>query len=387
MKKSVEEILFEEQRINKYDLLNKEKFITKTSKYFKEIMNELYQIDYEAIEEYMELISDKDLIKLLQEEKRKELSPALIDLENNIKLASNIHEGDKNNNIKEYKYRNNHKIFSSYSSLNKLNQMNNNNVLNNNSNSNTKENLLKRINITRNANKFNNYQKLRTQNSYRISSINKNNENSIPKKNNDPTNFFNSSNLDSTKHLNEIDVNNKNNKNQKLYKALSRHSEINCMKYLQKLSTYNELGVKRRNDSNNISNDNNKSISIENNDDIIDIINTLENKNENKTIKIESPIKIEKHNEYNYEKLKKMNGYKKKIFNLNDSLEKNKENSTLLNDNTKLLNTINTEEKFDNKNIENVNEYKTKKVKPYYRKVIKNTINNDTNNNYINIKN
>ena len=44
------------------------------------------------------------------------------------------------------------------------------------------------------------------------------------------------------------------------------------MKYLQKLSTYNELGVKRRNDSNNISNDNNKSISIENNDDIIDII-------------------------------------------------------------------------------------------------------------------
>ena len=189
MKKSVEEILFEEQRINKYDLLNKEKFITKTSKYFKEIMNELYQIDYEAIEEYMELISDKDLIKLLQEEKRKELSPALIDLENNIKLASNIDEGDKNNNIKEYKYRNNHKIFSSYSSLNKLNQINNNNVLNNNSNSNTKENLLKRINITRNANKFNNYQKLRTQNSYRISSINKNNENSIPNKNNDPTNF------------------------------------------------------------------------------------------------------------------------------------------------------------------------------------------------------
>ena len=99
MKKSVEEILFEEQRINKYDLLNKEKFITKTSKYFKEIMNELYQIDYEAIEEYMELISDKDLIKLLQEEKRKELSPALIDLENNIKLASNKDEGDKNNNI------------------------------------------------------------------------------------------------------------------------------------------------------------------------------------------------------------------------------------------------------------------------------------------------
>ena len=113
----------------------------------------------------------------------------------------------------------------------------------------------------------------------------------------------------------------------------------------------------------------------------------MENKNENKTIKIESPIKIEKHNEYNYEKLKKMNGYKKKIFNLNDSLEKNKENSTLLNDNTKLLNTINTEEKFDNKNIENVNEYKTKKVKPYYRKVIKNTINNDTNNNCINTKN
>ena len=41
MKKSVEEILFEEQRINKHDFLRKEKFAKKTSKYFKDIMKEL----------------------------------------------------------------------------------------------------------------------------------------------------------------------------------------------------------------------------------------------------------------------------------------------------------------------------------------------------------
>ena len=41
-------------------------------------MKELNEIEYESIEEYYTFISDRDLIKLLQEEKKNELCPDLI---------------------------------------------------------------------------------------------------------------------------------------------------------------------------------------------------------------------------------------------------------------------------------------------------------------------
>ena len=66
MKKSIEEILYEEQRINQHDLLRRESFVNKTSKYFKEIMNEIYDINYESMDSFAELVSDTELIKLLQ---------------------------------------------------------------------------------------------------------------------------------------------------------------------------------------------------------------------------------------------------------------------------------------------------------------------------------
>ena len=387
MKKSVEEILFEEQRINKHDLLNKEKFLTKTSKYFREIMIELYQIDYESIEEYIELISDKDLIKLLQEEKKNELSPALINLENNIKLANNNNKkSDSKNKIKDYNYENNQNIFPLYSHMSRFNTKINNKSFNNNIlTTNLNENqILKKMSITRNLSKNNNYPKLCSKSSYRLSSKNKNNDNSIPKKNHLITNNLDLSNLSSTKELNKIDIKKINNQN--LERAQSRHSEINCMKYLQRYTTYNNLGIKRRNDSNSISKKHNKSISLGDNEELLDIIKTLDNAgniNINKTIKIESPIKYDNENEYNIAKIKKLNKLnklQKRVFNGIDPSGKNKDNSISLIDNSYIINNMNISKLADNEINKNYDKYK-KIGKPYYRKVIRNTINHDNYNN------
>ena len=377
MKKSVEEILFEEQRINKHDLLNKEKFLSKTSKYFKEIMIELYQIDYESIEEYIQLISDKDLIKLLQEEKKNELSPTIINLENNIKLANNNKKSVSKNKIKDYNYGNNQNIFPLYSHMNRFISKINNNSFNNNiltTNLNESQ-ILKKMSITKNLSKNNNNPKLFSKSSYRLSSKNKNNNNSIPKKNHLITNNLDLSNLSSTKELNKIDIKNINNLN--MDRTKSRHSEINCMKYLQRYTTYNNFGVKRRNESNSYSKKHNKSISLGDNEELLDIIKTLDNDgNINKTIKIESPIKFDNDNEYNIAKIKKLSKIKKRVFNGINPTSKNKDNSISLIDNSYIINNINTSKLADNEISKNYDKYK-KIGKPYYKKVIRNTINHD----------
>ena len=62
MKKSVEEILLNEYKLkNKDYYLNKRQIIKKTNLYYKEVMNNFYNIDYEKDPKYQELIKDKEI--------------------------------------------------------------------------------------------------------------------------------------------------------------------------------------------------------------------------------------------------------------------------------------------------------------------------------------
>ena len=392
MKKSVEEILFDEQRINKYDLLNKEKFLNKTSKCFKQIMNELYLIDYEKMNSYLELISDKDLIKLFQEDKKGDLSPALVDLENNIKLASA--DNDKNytnkqNNI--INYREGQNSISAYSYINRIipsqKYKYNNNSVNKNNNLNTSLNgsqTMKKISITRNINKYNsNYKNIFSHNSHRLSLIAKykNKNASVAKRHKLIDNYLDINNLSSSKDLNITESNNYNFNNnyneERTNRIILRNSDISGLKYLQRFTTFNN---KRSNESNNISKKRNNSISVENDDDLIDIINSMENKDKNKNIKAESPIKFENPNRYNCSNYKVVNGLKRKgnkDFNLYI-----KESEYLSNiDNSNTLNTINTG-KMEDENISNYRKYERNEIKPYFRKVIRNSKNYGGMNNF-----
>ena len=389
MKKSVEEILLDEQRINLHDLLSKEKFLNKTSKYFKEIMHELYQINYESTEEYINLITDKDLIKLFQEEKNGDLSPVLLDLENNIKFANDNNDDNYiNKKSKEINYTGSSNSISSYSYINRVNQNKFNNSLNkNNQTLNTSlngSNILKKINLTRNFNRYNsNFKNEYSQSSYRISSklIIKNRNPSISNRHNNLiTNYLDISNLSSSKELNKIEPKN-NNYEQKTNRALSRHIDINNLRYLQRFITYSNQN--KINESNSISKRNNKSISVENDDDIIDLINSMENNEiyRNHSLKVESPIKLEKHNGYNYDIYKRMNGLKRKEYKEFNSYMKTKEYSSLI-DNSNIINVVNTEKNIENDNVSNYRKSEKSEIKPYFKKVIKNLTNNGTINNF-----
>ena len=62
MKKSVEEIILNEYKFKIKDYyLNKKQIIKKTNLYFKEVMNNFYNIDYENNPKYQELIKDKEI--------------------------------------------------------------------------------------------------------------------------------------------------------------------------------------------------------------------------------------------------------------------------------------------------------------------------------------
>ena len=387
MKKSVEEILFEEQRINKYDLLAKEIFINKTSKCFKEIMNEIYEIDYESLNSYTELMTDKDLIKIFQEEKEEELSPVLIVLEKNIKLANenNYYNNNSINRKKdEINYSNRYNTFSNIKF--NSNSLSNNNLLN----SNIKDNKIIKINLNRNMNKYNNYKNLNSNSSGRVSPKLKNENNfSISKKN---LNYLNFSNLNSSKDLNKNKIKSNIQKyDENTSKALSSQSDIVKLKFVHRLSTYNILSAKRSNNSNSRRKDNIKNISIENDDDIIEIINSMDkysnlDDNKNNTLKVESPIKTEIELKENFfKKYKRMSVLKKKPFHDINSFINDKEISSTRKDNSTTLNIISTinikEDENISKKYQKIEKYK---IKPYLKKVIKNETNNFSLNSYSN---
>lgn len=75
MKKSVEHILMKEYMKNTHKSLTNEEMREKTSKCFKEIMNEFYSINFEPIQEYQCLIRDEEFLDLLRIGKPKKFSP------------------------------------------------------------------------------------------------------------------------------------------------------------------------------------------------------------------------------------------------------------------------------------------------------------------------
>lgn len=386
MKKSIEEILFEEQGINKYDKLSINNFTSKNTKCFKEIMKELYQIEYDSMDGYLELISDTNLINLLQKEKKGEF-----DLARKSKNKDIINSSQNADNFKTYSDR---QTISDYNSINELNEYNSkyirafnfNSLLNSSLN---KSQILKKFNRQESENRFNDYDSLyhnRSNNEYRFFSKSK------PKK--DDLNL-NSSNVSSSKDLNKINIRRKC-QNLRTSRALSRHSDANCMRYLQRLTSYNDFGKIRRIESNSVSKNGKINLSIihkgeliENNEKNLDNDNTADDNNikaiKNDSIKIESPVKYNNPDGNNYDKYIKMKKLRGKFYNQINIRKKDVSTSLLNNSYANTLNTINaigiygTTNILDDESIsKNYGNISKMDIKPYFRKVIKNTSNYNT---------
>ena len=389
MKKSIEEILFVEQRINKYDIISLNNFTTQNTKCFKEIMKELYQIEYESMDGYLELISDTNIIKLFHKDKKGEFSPV-----NQSKNKDIINISKNSDKFKTFSDRQTVSEYSHKDEVNEyaikyINPFSNNSVLNSNSN---KSQILRKFNKHENDNGIGDYGALNqnsSNNEHRFFSKSK------PKKNDLISNILDSSYVSSSKDLNKLNIRRKY-QNLRASRELSRYSDANCMRYLQRLTSYNNIGKRRRIGSNSFSKNNNINLSripkdelIENNDNNLDNENTIDNSNINvvkkDSIKIESPVKFNNPDGYNYNKYLKMIKLRDKFYNQIRINKKDISTSLLNNSNTNTLNTINTigtygtinalDDENTSKNYGNISKMD---IKPYFRKVIKNTSNYST---------
>ena len=72
MKKSVNEILAIEHKINSCEIKIREEFQKKNSIYFKEIMFDFYEIEYESNEEYKQLINDEEILEIFEKKSKDE---------------------------------------------------------------------------------------------------------------------------------------------------------------------------------------------------------------------------------------------------------------------------------------------------------------------------
>ena len=114
MKKSVEEILGNERKINSCNEQEKKEFYEKNNACFKQIMNDFYKINYEENEQYKRILEDEEFIEIF-ESKEKTEGPAPLAIDNNkknlfintystgfynnkLKLKDNININNTNNN-------------------------------------------------------------------------------------------------------------------------------------------------------------------------------------------------------------------------------------------------------------------------------------------------
>ena len=344
MKKSVEDILMKEQKISEYDI---KEFKVKSAKYFKEIMNEIYQIDYETMEEYQNLILDNDLINIFQD-KNKNISNYLHDT--NIKL------------VKTKRYKEN---LSNNRYQNVLNQTVDGNVF------------VKKLNFSQGIDKF----KFRKQNESGIETENDNflylsrykkERISIPKrhllsKKLTDINRFNSTfsnNFSVSKKINMNKHKEQSERNQLRNTSLNnRRSELNGL--INYIHTYtNDFYHKKRKESNSIKKTNIKNINIDDSfDDTKDLMDTMKN---NMTLQNENALNKDIDDKgRNYDKYKKL-VLRKRFFNRINMHNRLNEYSISHLDNSNTLQSINT---FDEKNPkQNFN-------RPYSKKVIKNITN------------
>ena len=80
MKKSVEEILGNEQKISSLDKKEQNEFYSKSNLYFKQIMFDFYKIDYETNEQYSDILTDDEILEIFEgKEKNEDAPPPSVD--------------------------------------------------------------------------------------------------------------------------------------------------------------------------------------------------------------------------------------------------------------------------------------------------------------------
>ena len=342
MKKSVEDILIKEQELNVNDI---KEFKEKTAKCFKEIMLELYQIDYESMKDYQNLILENELQYIFQE---------------NNKRNSNYVKDD------------NLKFLTKRQNTNNLNVNNNRyeNVLDKTLNGNV---FIKKFNFSQNKDGYNYKKKngsgIESEEDFLYSNKYKKERISVPKRynlnkkyidlanfNSSFTNDFNiSKNINLSKSKEQKEINKINDM------PLKKRSELNSLGNYMHTYT-NQFYHKNRNESNSINQaiiKNMKNININDSyEETKNLINIMDNnnitlQNENEVLNNESVQQVR-----NYEKYKKM-ALRKRFFNrinrANDySISRIDDSNTLY----------------------NIDTYKNQIIqKPYFKKVIKNMTN------------
>ena len=341
MKKSVEDILIKEQKIQECDLKD---FKEKTSNCFKEIMKEIYQIDYESMEEYQNLIKENELQIIFQENNKRN---TYYNRDANLKFSNNK-ENSNNLNFNN-RYQNN------------LNKTLNENIFT------KKFNISQKIDIynykKRNQSRIEeNEGEFLYQDQYKKERI------SVPKRYNlnEKYNYLSHFNSSFTKSLNiskNISLSKNKEKNKIKDVSLKRNSQINNInKYMH---TYTNQFYKKGKGSNSINKaiiKNTKNMNINDiYDDNKNLLNIIDNNqslsNENNILNTEMASK-----ERNYEKYTKLI-LKKRFFNRINRA--NDYSLSQLDDSNTFQNIIPSNEKNPNKLFQ----------KPYFKKVIKNITN------------
>ena len=350
MKKSVEDVLLKEQKVKEY--YTKE-FKEKTAKCFKEIMKEIYQIDYESMEDYQNLISDNELINTFQEKNKRNYN---YNQDTNLKFLSNK---EKNNNL------NVNNRYGKY-----LNNTLNGNIF------------IKKLDYSQNIEKFNiskrNGSRIESEENNLYSSKNKQQRISVPKKYNLNKNYnylanFNSSftsELNISKKINLTRHRQQSQKNKVQDISLKKRPEIDTLNTLGiYMNTYtNKFYDKKRKETNSINKNLinvMKNINInESYEDAKKLINIIDNnksyENDNQVLNIEAAPKNTRIE--NYEKMV----LKKRFFNrinrpTDISISRLNESGNVQNIDTFI-------DKHSSQNI----------PKPYFKKVIKNVTNHIT---------
>ena len=397
MKKTVEEILANERKINLCEKREKEDFYEKNDLCFKQIMCDFYKIDYEKNEQYKKILEDEEIKEIfLDKEKNEKLegiepAPSADNKKNNLEEDNNYSNTNRNlfistytngfynrmkikENINEINKKNNEQLKSSRNEKSNILNNNKKNIeINNSSDSeeskeeddldinlnineiqnqnnrkiNSKKNSYNNNYSTFNSNKGNNI----IQNKYIMTTNNRENNQTINKKNIN-------NNYDLTYSVepfrgNKIYINNKD-KTSPLKYGLNNNSNYTGIKKYLKIKGINTALDRERN---------NYSYSTNNNIDIT-------NSNSSTNIK------------YNYNTIKKFEKqpYFKKLIN-NDS------NINSINRNgISSFNIINTEANKDKTdyrntvNTSNINTYNRIKTKNIKNKIIENnSFNNDEN--------
>ena len=235
MKKSVEEVLANERKIDNCDKKEKSEFYEKNNLCFRQIMRDFYKINYEENEQYKRILEDEEINQIFSDkdkEKDKEKS------EEKIEGAEPAPSADKKINKEEEVYNTNKNLFTSTyttgfynrmklkENINDINKKSNN--INNNSNNNNKELVINSRNNKLNIEKNNSSSESSSEESKEEDNLDMNlNINEIQNEKNKKSSKKNAAayNLYSTYNSNK---DNKNNLIQNKYMIQTNNRDNNC---------------------------------------------------------------------------------------------------------------------------------------------------------------